>query len=92
MSKYYSAETLKMCFIQNSVTVFSNEDSDDDGHSEDTELKSERSDTEEVDSNEVSQVQSRRPKFFPSVKKSSGYKISMNSLIFIFLLLIVTNL
>ena len=92
MSKYYSAETLKMCFIQNSVTVFSNEDSDDEGDSKDTEIKSESIDAAEVDSNEVSQVQNRRPKFFPSVKKSSGHKRSMNSLIFIFLLLIVTNL
>ena len=89
MSKYYSAETLKMCFIQNSVTVFSNEDSNDDGDSKDTEQTSENSDTEDIDTNEISQVQNRRPKFFPSVRKSSGQKISTNSWIFIFLLLTV---
>ena len=89
MSKYYSAETLKMCFIQNSVTVFSNEDVDDE---HETEQKSESSDTAEIDYNVISQVQNRRPKFFPSVKKSSGQKIKTNSLIFIFLLLTITNL
>ena len=72
-----------MCFIQDSVTDFSTEDS----HDRDNAIETEKVPNE---NNETSQIENRRPKFFPSMKKSSGQRTYSNSLIISVYFVVIT--
>ena len=74
---------LKMCFIQDSVTDFSAEDS----HDRDNAIETEKVPNE---NKETSQIENRRPKFFPSMKKSSGQRTYSNSLIISVYFVVIT--